>query len=176
MLKLLLFGPLREEESHVIKINEKSHFHLSANSNKIFKIIMIKKLTLILALSFLLSAQACSVVAAANGSKEPNLSIVKPGEAKYIVEAELGAPTKTKPLELGSSSLYTYKLGDEPAPGRALLYLLGDIVTLCLAEYIFFPVEISNSGNAHHLIVDYNTSDMVVKVRKPQEAMTVDNF
>ena len=121
---------------------------------------------LFLAFYTLLFFSACSVIAAANGSEDPNMDLIKPGATKDVVEGELGEAVKTKKKPDGESALYTYKVGDEPALGRAFLYLLGDIVTLFYAEYLFTPLEASNSGNAKDLIVEYDSSKRVVSTRE----------
>ena len=129
---------------------------------------MRQKFNLFITILLSLSISACSVVAAASGQKEPDLSKIKPGVERYLVEAELGSPYETTKSGNTTESLYTYKLGDEPAPGRAVLYLIGDIFTLCLLEYVFFPLEISNSGNAKDLLVTYNSSNKVIRVKDPE--------
>jgi hypothetical protein len=72
-----------------------------------------------------------------------------------------------------SVKAYTYKLGDEPAAGRALGYLVLDIFTLCLAEYILFPLEISNSGNAYEAVVTYDASNTVKSLLEKQSPKVV---
>jgi hypothetical protein len=114
----------------------------------------------------------CSVYFAATGSKDVDLSKVNRGVERYLVEGELGSPLEIKPSSQGEAALYTYKIGDPPAPGRALLYLLGDIVTFCLAEYVFFPLEISNSGDAQYLRVDYDKNEKVTQVSRVKDMGT----
>lgn len=116
-----------------------------------------------LILSTMLSG--CSVYFAATGSKEPDLSKLTPGASRPLVEQELGQPLEEREKPHGTSALYSYKIGDQPNAGRAILFLVGDILTLALAEYIFFPLEISNSGNAHQVIVDYGKSGTLKQIR-----------
>lgn len=123
---------------------------------------------LFVSIIFLLQT-SCSVIAAASGTPEPNLELVQAGASRAVVEKELGPPVKTESISGGQRVQYTYKLGDTPDAGRAILYLLGDIVTLFLAEYIFFPMEISNSGNAYDIEVAYDDSDNVRAVRSLSE-------
>ena len=116
----------------------------------------------------LLAQTACSVAAAASGSKDPDMSKVTKGATRMVVESELGPARETVEYRKGQISWYTYKRGDEPAVGRAALYLIGDILTFCLLEYVLFPLEISNSGNAYDLIVTYNKADRVTAMREPR--------
>ena len=118
------------------------------------------------AMIIVVQSGGCSVYFAASGSKDPDFSKVEPGSSRLVVEGELGSPTEEKIRAGGESALYTYKIGDHAAPGRAVLYLLGDIVTLCLAEYIFFPLEIAQSGNVHQVAVDYGANGQALKVRR----------
>jgi hypothetical protein len=128
-----------------------------------------KKILYILVLISLSAILAsCSVVAAASGRKEPDLEKIRPNQTRPVVEAELGQAIKTTATANGTEETYMYKLGDEPAPGRAALYLVGDIFTLCFAEYIFFPLEISNSGDVKEIIVEFDTKDKVRDVRTPK--------
>ena len=117
-----------------------------------------------LAVSFISSG--CSVYFAASGSKEPDFTKLQSGAPRLTVEEELGPPIETKSTAKGESALYSYRIGDQPAPGRAMLYLLGDIVTLCLAEYIFFPLEISQSGNAFQAAVEYGKNEKLISLKK----------
>lgn len=119
-----------------------------------------KKYLLIIISSFLLS---CSVIAAASGSKEPDFNVIKPGTEKEIVENELGFPLDEN---AGLTKNYIYKIGDKPAIGRALGYFVLDVFTLCLWEYIGFPLEITNSGNAYRAMVTYNKQNKVVSYKK----------
>ncbi len=112
----------------------------------------------------LLSSSGCSVFMAASGGKDPDLEKIKPGISRIEAEAELGIAAETKKTSSGSTSSYVYKTGDEPSLGRAAGYLVGDIFTLCLAEYIFWPLEISNGGEPKELIVTYDGADKVVKI------------
>ena len=100
---------------------------------------------------------SCSVYFAASGSKNPDFDRIKPGASRQTVEEELGSAMESKATHAGEEVVYAYKTGDHPALGRAVLYLLGDIVTFCLAEYIFFPLEISQSGDAHQVSVEYGS-------------------
>lgn len=106
---------------------------------------------------------SCSVFAAASGSKEPDFNLIKRGTTKKVVEQELGLPLDEK---AGLTKNYMYKIGDKPAIGRALGYLVLDIFTLCLWEYIGFPLEISNSGNAYKAIVKYDRNEKVLSYQK----------
>ncbi len=120
--------------------------------------------------ALVLFQSACSVMAAATGTPDPDLSKLDTGAPRILVESELGPPVEESKIPGGTKALYTYKIGDEPAIGRAFLFLIGDIFTLCLAEYIFFPLEISNSGNAHDMEVVYGADDKARSLRKVSSA------
>ena len=107
----------------------------------------------------------CSVVAAASGSKDPDFGKVKVGADKQTIHAELGDPITSVSRKGGTLETYNYKLGDPPAPGRAVLNGVLDLVTICLWEYIAFPLEISNSGNSYQAVVFYNGADKAVEVQ-----------
>jgi len=123
-------------------------------------------LLLSFSLSLVLSISGCSVTAAATGTPDPEFEKLTQGVSREVVETELGSPVKEKQKPNGSAALYSYTTGDEAAPGRAVAYLVGDIFTLFLAEYIFWPLEIAN-GNPHDVIVDYNKTGTLVRIRKP---------
>ncbi len=103
----------------------------------------------------------CSVVAAVSGEYEPDMDSLQPGITRSEVRSELGDPIKRTSLRNGASSeTYKYKLGDEPAPARAIMHLGLDIITLCMWEYIGFPMEISMSGNAYEMEVQYDRDNI----------------
>lgn len=133
--------------------------------NKFFRLTTVLGL-----LPALLSLGGCSVYFAASGSKDPDFTKLNPGAPRTVVEEELGSPVETKQNPGGEAALYVYKTGDESAPGRALLYFLGDVVTICLAEYIFFPLEISNSGDSHQVAVHYGPRNQLLSLKKVDES------
>lgn len=106
----------------------------------------------------------CSVMAAANGSREPDFSKIQKGNSRTVIEQEFGEPVKTSTIPSGTQSTYGYKLGDEPAIGRAIMHGVLDLVTFFLWEYIAFPMEISMSGNAYETVVDYNSSEKAIRI------------
>lgn len=122
--------------------------------------------TVVIALALSSACTGCSVYFAASGSKEPDFSKLQSGAPRTLVEEELGLPIETTSTSKGEKALYSYRIGDHAAPGRAMLYLLGDIVTFCLAEYIFFPLEISQSGNAFQAAVEYSKNEKLVSLKK----------
>lgn len=112
----------------------------------------------------------CSVYLAASGSKEPDFSKLAVGMRRAVVEQEFGPAREEKSNADGTSTaIYRYKLGDQSSAGRAILYLVGDIVTFCLAEYLFWPLEISNSGNAYQATFQYDAQEKVLRFSEKQE-------
>lgn len=122
---------------------------------------MVKK---IISLALLLILAGCSVVTAASGSKEPDFNKIKTGTDEDTVNAELGEPYDSNVLNGTKINTYSYKLGDKPAPGRAVMHGVLDVCTLFLWEYIAFPMEISKSGNSYKAEVVFNDKNEVVKV------------
>lgn len=127
-----------------------------------------KPFTKVGTLIFALTMSACSVVMAASGSKEPDLARVTKGATRYQVEKELGPPIETFKTSDGSIDTYSYKLGDAPSAGRAVMHCALDVVTLCLWEYVGFPMEIAQSGNAYRLAVEYGPDEKVKDVHEPK--------
>ncbi len=112
----------------------------------------------------------CSVYLAASGSKEPDFSKLALGMRRAVVEQEFGPAREEKANpDGGSTAIYRYTLGDQSSAGRAILYLVGDIFTICLAEYLFWPLEISNSGNAYQATFHYDANDKVKRFSEKQE-------
>lgn len=114
----------------------------------------------------LLCLTSCSVIMAASGSKDPDFDKLVPGTDLQIVEAELGIPDNSVAMGSKVVNTYTYKVGDKASAGRAVGYFFLDLFTLCLWEYIGFPLEISNSGNAYQAQVTLNQAQKVVAVKK----------
>jgi len=120
-----------------------------------------------------LISSGCSVFMAASGSEVPDLTKATPGSDRFVIESLLGAPLETKATANGSESIiYSYKVGDEAAPGRAALYLVGDILTFGLTEYFFFPLEISQSGNAKYLKVIYDNNQKLRSIEHVKSIST----
>lgn len=108
---------------------------------------------------------------AASGSKDPDYSKVKIGADKETIETEFGPPIASAPRKGGGSSeTYSYKLGDAPAPGRAVMHGFLDLITICLWEYIGFPMEITESGNAYQAFVSYNAQGKAIEVQPKIES------
>lgn len=67
-------------------------------------------------------ATGCSVVLAASGSKDPDMSKVKSGITRAIVENELGEASEVVKTSFGTTESYLYKVGDAASPGRAIMH------------------------------------------------------
>ena len=119
----------------------------------------------------LIFVSACSVAAAASGQYEPDMNTLQPGITRSEVHSELGDPISRSDLPGGGSKeTFVYKMGDEPAPARALMHLCLYVVTLCLWEYIGFPMEISMSGNAYEMDVHYDRDNKATYFKISEEA------
>lgn len=122
---------------------------------------------LILAIVYLSAVlPGCSVALAARGSDDPDLSKVVPGSTKQEIDEALGEPLEEKPMGGQTVSLYTYKVGDEASYGRAALHLLLDMFTLCLWEYVAWPLEISKSGDVYDVNVHYDAHNVALQVEQ----------
>ncbi|HAG52835.1 MAG TPA: hypothetical protein DCL21_03515 [Alphaproteobacteria bacterium] len=118
---------------------------------------MLKKLLLV----SLLIVQGCSVYLAADGKESPNIQTFHDGMTRFQVESVLGAPTSYKKLkEANSQAIYEFEIGNEPAPGRAALWLGIHLITFSASELILTPYEL-NKGETKRIKVNYNEDEVV---------------
>ncbi|MGL4997677.1 MAG: hypothetical protein ACRC5T_01620 [Cetobacterium sp.] len=125
-----------------------------------------KKLLIIT--TILLSATlftGCSAVMALSGDKDPNLSLIKEGQSRSIIESEPLKSVSTEKLPNGNFvSTYNYTVGKEPSAGRAIVYLLLDGLTFFLAELVTMPVEMSKKGDMKFIKIEYTPEGKVVNI------------
>lgn len=122
---------------------------------------MKKCLAVLLALALL---AGCSVVRAANGSHEPNLSRIHVGALRGEIETELGAPLEELKDEQGRPmAIYAYVMGDEPSGGRAIAHGLADVASLGLWEIIGSNIE--KEGEARRVVITYGPDERVVNIK-----------
>lgn len=103
-------------------------------------------------------ASACSVGLALEGEKQPDLSVLKVGAEKTVIEGQLGPPKSEALLADGrTQSTYVYEVGNEPSGGRAAVHAGMDVLTLGLWELFGTPLE-AMQGNEMRLIVTYDAA------------------
>lgn len=111
--------------------------------------------------------QGCSVGQALRGSAPVPVDRVKAGERREVIHSTLGTPTSTEAK--GETRTEVYEFADGNSNGskaRIILYLAGDVLTLGLAELIFWPVELAAGDRAKgHAVVDYGSDDVARSVR-----------
>ena len=119
----------------------------------------------VIAISFMLFS-SCSVVLAAKGSSEPDLSFVRVGATRAQIEEELGRPVDTAPALQGHSiDVYAYKSGVKPNSKRALTWAVIDVFTLFIWELVATPVELTRSP-VRRIEIEYDADGVAVEVRR----------
>lgn len=107
----------------------------------------------------------CSVMMAASGKKEPNLSVVRKNSERFQIEAELGTPEQVNTLDDGEiECIYKYYVGAEPSVGRAAVWLTADLFLLFIPELFTVPYEAAK-GEKKYIKVIYDENDQFVKAR-----------
>lgn len=95
--------------------------------------------------SFLATQTACSVYKAATQPPPADLQGIGVGTPRQELILKLGAPkfsdTDTQGKKQDTFEFYSGMHGASKA--RIILYLAGDLFTLCLAEIIFWPMELT---------------------------------
>lgn len=124
-----------------------------------------KKALFGLILASLMGLQGCSAVMAISGTKAPNLAVVSRGQSRGAVESQPLRPISTEVLNNGNTvALYQYTVGDEPSPGRAVIYILLDGMTFFLSEFITMPIELAHKGEVRIIKVEYSPAGEIVRV------------
>lgn len=117
----------------------------------------------ILIVLFALLISSCSVGMALHGRPDTDLSVLKTGEDRGIVRANLGSP------ESVTTNMDTFIAckGKEASTGRAIGHGIMDVLTLGLWEVIGTPVEAvsDSSGECRRIVVEYNDNNKVVNIR-----------
>jgi hypothetical protein len=106
---------------------------------------------------------------ALSGQENPDLSMVRVGASRVLVEQELGKPIEQETLEDGRrSDVYEYEIGDQPSGGRALAHGALDVLTLGIWE-IFGTVAEAREGQQFHATITYDQDDKVVDIKTGRE-------
>ena len=129
--------------------------------------------------------QGCSVYCAATQPGPCYVERIHVGSSKPEVTAVLGRPKTSGTVE--GKQVDTYEFSDglpNASKSRIVLYVAGDVFTICLAEVIFWPTELAllkaKEGTA---VATYNTEEIVTELsvtkrdgspwvyRRPQETV-----
>lgn len=122
-----------------------------------------KKITNLLLLSLIvISLQGCSVMMAASGQKEANISSIVKGDSRQMVKAKIGGFEPSSSASEGNKVIDSYELtrGDEPSAGRAVGHAVLDLCTLTLWELIGTPIELS-MGEKYYLTCEYENDQLI---------------
>ena len=95
--------------------------------------------------SFLFVQNACSVYKASTQPPPADLQGIGVGTPRQEIIMRLGAP-KFSDTDAQGKKLDSFEFQSGLHSGskaRIILYLAGDLVTLCLAEIIFWPIEMT---------------------------------
>jgi hypothetical protein len=114
----------------------------------------------------LVTIQGCSVHRVFNTPGPVDVERVKVGERRQTIISVLGAPKSSEVRQDGRSDIYEFVDGySDASKTRAILYIAGDVFTLCLAEIIFWPMEMAvANGTAGRAFVDYGMDNLAKSV------------
>ncbi len=106
---------------------------------------------------------SCSVGMALHGKPDTDLSVLKTGEDRAVVRANLGSPES---VTTNTDTFIACK-GKEASTGRAIGHGIMDVLTLGLWEVIGTPVEAisDSSGECRRIAVEYDSNNKVVNIR-----------
>ena len=128
---------------------------------------MLKKIfiSLIVVMSFFI-INGCSVYRVFNAPGPVDVERVKVGEHRQTIVSILGPPKAS--YEKKGTRVETYEFVDgysDASKTRAIIYIAGDLFTLCLAEIIFWPIELAAvNGTKGFATVDYGMDDLALAV------------
>jgi hypothetical protein len=112
---------------------------------------------------FALFLSSCSVGMALHGKPDTNLSVLRTGEDRAVIRANLGNPES---VTTNTDTFIACK-GKEPSTGRAIGHGIMDFLTLGIWEVIGTPVEVISdaSGECRRIVVEYDENNKVVNIR-----------
>jgi len=108
----------------------------------------------------LIAQGGCSVGMAMSGEKDPDLSVLRVGESRGVVETQLKKSLRERTDSSGYTYVtYEYSLGNEPSAGRAIAHGVMDVLTLGLWEVAGTPIEgAAANTKVHQVTVVRNVS------------------
>lgn len=118
-------------------------------------------------LALLLLTQGCSIYKAATAPSPVDTGILRPGMPRIHVMSVLGSPRSSDVVNGERTEMYEYVNGSSGASKlRILLYVVGDLLTLCLAELIFWPAELAlGQGSDERAVASYDRDDRARQIR-----------
>lgn len=127
---------------------------------------MIKKLIVMAVVASFVALQGCSVSRVFNAPAPVDACRVKVGENRQIIVSILGPPKASFDKQDKRVEKYEFVDGySDASKSRAVLYIAGDILTLCLAEVIFWPIELAAAnGTKGFATVNYGMDDFATAV------------
>ena len=134
---------------------------------------MKKPIVILTLCSFLFVQNACSVSRALNQPPPADLQGLGVGTSRLEVIQRLGAPKFSETDAEGKKQdSFEFQSGMHGASkSRVIFYLAGDIFTLGLAEFIFWPLELTLLKSATcNASVTYDTSQKVETFNLKQKA------
>lgn len=134
---------------------------------------MRKPIVILTLCSFLFVQNACSVSRALNQPPPADLQGLGVGTSRLEVIQRLGAPKFSETDAEGKKQdSFEFQSGMHGASkSRVIFYLAGDIFTLGLAEFIFWPLELTLLKSATcNASVTYDTSQKVETFNLKQKA------
>ena len=128
---------------------------------------MFKNIVKILVVGLSLMAMSgCSAYMAANQPSKKDLTVLKVGNPRASVIAELGAPVYTSDKTGKTVDIYNFVNGYHGLVkgGRAVLHGVADVATLGLWEVVGTPIEGAANGTKMSVEVTYDAYDRIEKV------------
>jgi hypothetical protein len=115
----------------------------------------------IILLSLLLGS--CSVGMALHGKPDTDLSVLKTGEDRAVIRANLGNPESVTT----NTDTFIACRGKEASTGRAIGHGIMDVLTLGLWEVVGTPVEVISdaSGKCRRIVVEYDENNKLINIR-----------
>jgi outer membrane protein assembly factor BamE (lipoprotein component of BamABCDE complex) len=119
--------------------------------------------TPILAVALAGAVAGCSVYEAIHAPPPVEYRHVQVGETRSETISHLGAPRFTDSRDGMKVDHFEFTDGYNPASkARIILYIAGDLFTACLAEVIFWPIELAvMDGQQCRAKVEYDPNDFV---------------
>ena len=126
-------------------------------------------------LALLLLTPGCSIYKAATAPSPVETSSLQPGMPRSHVMSVLGYPKSTEVVNGERTEMYEYINGSDAASKvRILLYIAGDLFTLCLTELIFWPAELAfGQGTDERAVAIYGPDDKARQIRITKKDGTV---
>jgi len=118
-------------------------------------------------LALLLLTQGCSIYKAATAPSPVETSNLQVGMSRANVMSVLGYPRSTEVVNGERTEMYEYVNGSSGGSKvRILLYIAGDLFTICLAELIFWPAELAlGQGTDERAVAIFDRDDKARQIR-----------